>query len=104
MTPSGQHPEVLHISCDDCVMVRSWFCRSCLVTFLCDREDDAPRSGDDPGDDGRSARWTSGPEPSSAGAYLALDAEEVAALGTLQRAGLAPVLRHSRLVPLLGPS
>ena len=82
-------------------MVRSWFCRSCLVTYLCD--DSSSGAGDDPScNDGGFPVWGRVEAPMSGAQHLALDADEVAALGTLQRAGLAPVLRHSRLVPLLG--
>ena len=57
------------ISCDDCTMQHTSACDDCIVTFICDRE----------------------PE----GAVV-VDVAEARALRVLQRAGLAPGLRHVR--------
>jgi hypothetical protein len=56
------------ISCDQCIMRRTKACADCVVTFLCEREpDDA----------------------------VIIDVDELRALRVLQRAGLAPALRHA---------
>ncbi len=57
------------ISCDDCIMHGTDFCRECVVTFICDR---------DPGD------------------AVIIDAAEGRALRLLGRSGLVPPLRHNR--------
>lgn len=61
--------EILHISCDDCVMEGTDVCGDCLVTFLCNRE---------PGE------------------AVLIDVAEVRALRLLEAGGLAPALRHRR--------
>ncbi|MGE3620424.1 MAG: hypothetical protein AB7L84_08175 [Acidimicrobiia bacterium] len=59
--------DTLRISCDECVMQHTAACEDCVVTYLCRREaDDA----------------------------VVVAMGEVRALRALQRAGLAPALRH----------
>lgn len=57
----------LTISCDDCAMRDTSACDDCVVTFLCGRE---PGEG------------------------IVIDAAEARAVRLLNRAGLAPRLRH----------
>jgi hypothetical protein len=59
--------DVLRISCDECAARGTEACDDCVVTFLCSREpDDA----------------------------VVITAPERRSLAVLQRAGLAPALRH----------
>jgi hypothetical protein len=67
MDDIGQSPGGFRISCDECVMQGTTACPDCVVTFLCERDDD--------------------------GAAV-VDLAEARALQTLARGGLAPVLRH----------
>jgi len=61
----------MKISCDDCVMQHTSACEDCIVTFLCERD---PNDG------------------------VVIDAGEARAVRLLERAGLAPALRHSQRV------
>lgn len=63
--------EAITISCDDCVLVGTSGCESCVVSFLLER---------DPAD------------------AVVIDAAEARAVRLLQRAGLVPDLRHERCV------
>lgn len=57
------------ISCDDCCMQGTSACEDCVVSFICDREpDDA----------------------------VIIDAGEARAMRMLSRAGIVPLLRHTR--------
>lgn len=56
------------ISCDECTMQHTDACGDCIVTFLCGRE---PGEG------------------------IVIDAAEARAVRLLNRAGLAPELRHA---------
>ncbi len=58
----------IEISCDDCRLQDSEACAECVVTFLLD----------------------------DAGGALVFDVAEARAVRLLQRAGLAPRLRHTR--------
>jgi hypothetical protein len=61
--------DVLHISCDECVMEGTDVCADCIVTFLCSRQPDEA---------------------------VVIDADEARAMRMLGRAGLVPRLRHVR--------
>jgi hypothetical protein len=58
---------VLRIDCESCCMRATQACDDCIVTFLCSRDGDGA---------------------------VVVDVAEVRALRALQRAGLAPSLRH----------
>ena len=68
---------VLHIDCDDCVMVGTPTCDDCLVTFLCGRSTDGS---------------------------VVVDISEARAIRLLQRGGLAPALRHQPRAAAAGPT
>jgi hypothetical protein len=59
--------EVLHISCEECVMRATSACGDCLVTYLCDRDEEEA---------------------------VVLDITEQIAVRLLAEAGLVPTLRH----------
>jgi hypothetical protein len=61
--------DVLRISCAECTMEGTDACAECVVTYLCARA---------PGD------------------AVVIDVTEIRALRLLERAGLAPALRHRR--------
>jgi len=68
-TDRPTHAESFTISCDECVMRRTSACSDCVVTFLCDRQDDD---------------------------VVVIDVAEARALRLLSSAGLVPELRHHR--------
>ena len=81
--------DVVSISCDGCAMTGSTACDDCIVTFLVDRgttESDGPVQGVDGGD----------------APGVALDASEARAVQLFQAAGLAPHLRHTGVLSLVG--
>ena len=67
MTIDDQQP--LHIDCDECAMQHTEACADCVVTFLCDRDGQAP---------------------------VVVDLVEARAIRMLGDAGLVPRLRHVR--------
>jgi hypothetical protein len=67
--PTTNRAEGLTIDCDECVMRRTSACRDCVVTFLCDLDDERA---------------------------VVIDADEARALHLLSSAGLVPALRHHR--------
>ena len=64
-------------------MMHTSTCDDCIVTFLVDRDERAPERG----------QVTAG---------VSLDAAEADAVRMLQNAGLAPRLRHSAVLSLVG--